>query len=204
MNKSHLLAVCIIFASLAGYTQSANATTLFGINFDFQASGEDTGGMFLQFDVDPQALPFDQWIDLTSDPSVQFDLWVSGIGALSGVALIATEEALSASSTVFGMEVYVEDANPIFPVLVGATLAFWDPIFLSINGEANDDQIRLRSDGVYVLQTRRFGRIIFQTGTWTAAMWFDSPIPAVVPIPAAVWLFGSGLGLLGWMKRKRA
>ncbi len=25
-----------------------------------------------------------------------------------------------------------------------------------------------------------------------------------VPIPAAVWLFGSGLGLLGWMKRKRA
>ena len=25
-----------------------------------------------------------------------------------------------------------------------------------------------------------------------------------IPIPAAVWLFGSGLGLLGWMKRKTA
>jgi hypothetical protein len=28
-------------------------------------------------------------------------------------------------------------------------------------------------------------------------------IRSVVPIPAAVWLFGSGLGLLGWVRRRR-
>ena len=28
--------------------------------------------------------------------------------------------------------------------------------------------------------------------------------PAVVPVPAAVWLFGSALGLLGWLRRKSA
>jgi hypothetical protein len=26
--------------------------------------------------------------------------------------------------------------------------------------------------------------------------------PVVIPVPAAVWLFGSALGLLGWMRRK--
>jgi len=36
-----------------------------------------------------------------------------------------------------------------------------------------------------------------QTGDGSQSDWIG-----VVPIPAAVWLFGSGLGLLGWMRRK--
>jgi hypothetical protein len=33
-------------------------------------------------------------------------------------------------------------------------------------------------------------------------MAIDNIVVSVVPIPAAVWLFGSGLGLLGWMRQK--
>lgn len=37
----------------------------------------------------------------------------------------------------------------------------------------------------------------------TAWAVFDGDV-AVVPVPAAVWLFGSALGLLGWLRRKNA
>ena len=32
----------------------------------------------------------------------------------------------------------------------------------------------------------------------------DGDIAAVIPVPAAVWLFASGLGLLGWLRRRGA
>jgi hypothetical protein len=30
----------------------------------------------------------------------------------------------------------------------------------------------------------------------------DLPPPSIVPVPTAFWLFGSALGLLGWIRRK--
>lgn len=51
--------------------------------------------------------------------------------------------------------------------------------------------------------------------TFESADWFDSEtdsagtqmnfsVDSVVPVPAAVWLFGSALGLLGWVRRRVA
>ena len=39
---------------------------------------------------------------------------------------------------------------------------------------------------------------------FTALIDIGSIDTAVIPVPAAVWLFGSALGLLGWVRRRRA
>jgi len=194
MSKSHLLSACIIFASLAGFTQSASATTLFGIKFDFQSMGQPTGGAFIQFAVAPLSLPFDQWIDISSATDLKVELWVEG-GFLGSASIFRDTDLV-----VLNLEVYVADLNPLFTVQLRPhvpggiyLLNFVDPGNLSRN-------FQLFNNGGYDYSP---GGGHF-SGTWTASMWFDDPIPAVIPIPAAVWLFGSGLGLLGWMKRKRA
>jgi len=43
---------------------------------------------------------------------------------------------------------------------------------------------------------------ILAEGVSPDAVGFDNLVANTIPIPAAVWLFGSGLGLLGWLRRK--
>lgn len=206
-RKSNLLRVCIVLASFAVFTPSASATTLFGINFDFQsAGGEDTGGAFLQFDVDPLALPFDQSINLTSDPSVQFNLFVQATTSpFQSFVGFATE----ASDVAFFMEIFVEDLNPLFPIqIVGDPGLSGELINFSFNsfdqfGIEWATEFVLFDDGSYVLVGQNFDNFddFSEAGTWSAGMWFDDPIPAV-PAPATGSLLGSGLALLAWMRRK--
>jgi hypothetical protein len=57
------------------------------------------------------------------------------------------------------------------------------------------DSLRLMEGGVFSENAIAGLRLTYRDAS--------SP-PAIVPIPATAWLFGSALGLLGWMRRKKA
>jgi hypothetical protein len=65
----------------------------------------------------------------------------------------------------------------------------------------------LTVSGVAVAGTG-YARLVLITGAFAGpgggAPRFDDAfmLPRAIPVPAAVWLFGSSLGLLGWMRRK--
>jgi hypothetical protein len=64
-------------------------------------------------------------------------------------------------------------------------LTYFEQTSFVVHGDGHEDTITLTSDfvgGGYNVSIAGFH---------------------AVPIPAAVWLFGSGLGLLGWMRRKQ-
>lgn len=87
-----------------------------------------------------------------------------------------------------GMGLFVFDGQEIQPViLAGEQLAgkTIDGIYIEYNQILND-----RGDVAF--------RTVFTDGS--DAIYLAS----VIPVPPAVWLFGSALGLLGWLRRKQA
>jgi hypothetical protein len=74
-------------------------------------------------------------------------------------------------------------------------------------GQFNSDDLILNPDPLSQFERKRFtldfnlnpgnASIVGVIDSWTV-------VQATVPIPAAVWLFGSALGILGWMRRKES
>jgi hypothetical protein len=91
----------------------------------------------------------------------------------------------------------------------GATLGFDATIFGSYGGGGSIS--RSITSGAWHLETfdsqweSLSSVAIFIDGIYLSdAVSIDNFTANVIPIPAAVWLFGSGLGLLGWFRRRQS
>ena len=203
----------MLMVSLAGVTPSAFATTKFGVAFDFRSydvqdannvfldtDGFDVGGAFLSFDVDPNNLPFDQWINLNTVTGFKMDVWLT---TPDRNAITFTEQDRWIDPFAAPL-VYIENLNPIFPVRFDTT--FDDFLFPFSYGDGLTSLNMLQQgtqhgtgSGIFTSSITPLG------GTWTVtAAWFDDPIPVTsVPEPAAFWLFGAGLLVLAAKARRR-
>jgi len=87
--------------------------------------------------------------------------------------------------------------------IIGWSVNASDPTASAVGDHSILDSIF--SDTIKVDQTQYCSVAACVGGSAAFALIADSPgIWSVVPVPPAIWLFGSGLGLLGWMRRKAA
>lgn len=90
--------------------------------------------------------------------------------------------------------------------LVGGTFATlgeatFDTTALGANW-VEDVTLTLNIDGGWNGQLLQFGFQNTASNFEDSGVFYDNVNLSIVPIPAAVWLFASGLGMLGWMRRK--
>jgi hypothetical protein len=118
------------------------------------------------------------YIDLSYDP-IYFQLSVNDSGEIEFWSLMLSHDGPYNNynwfmSTGFGPETRPFNMNS--PVLIGDHTSLWE------DGPGRSSE------------TQWGGDLNVPQGTWSSS---------VVPIPAAVWLFGSALACMGWLRRKQ-
>ena len=114
-----------------------------------------------------------------------------GLFSLASMDLILTDDYCV---SFWGNNARVDLADSIPPGYVGCAGDFENGVFL----EAGTHNI------VFGEEWGSLSDVYIHTHDVGSAMSVDNIVVNVVPIPAAVWLFGSGLSLLGWFRRKGA
>jgi hypothetical protein len=152
----------------------------------------------LSIDIVPgsTSTSLDVLIDFTADPTVGggIDLAFSGPIAFTGFTPSAFFNGLDTTFSGFG----TADADADFEIHFGDFAGVAGP---GVLGTLNFSQLDLGATVALAINTT--------FGDFFSAATFDPQVVAlngftVVPVPAAVWLFGSALGLLAGVRRSRA
>ncbi|MFT4580854.1 MAG: hypothetical protein ACI8XZ_000578 [Gammaproteobacteria bacterium] len=191
-------------------------TSLFVASFNAQAALVDNGAFTT--DTVNQL----DWLDLTETANESFDTVagrIAPLGDLFGWSFATQTQVTGLFDSAGGAGSYPQtgsSANAPATLLLG----LWGT--LSNNTEFNTQQslflteessgVGLHSLGFIEAFDNAFGpggsldSSVSVAGDFTSQPFIGSALvrPSIVPIPAAVWLFGSALGLLGWRHRKAA
>ena len=77
--------------------------------------------------------------------------------------------------------------------------------YLAAAGLGAGDPVTKVSLEFFATAQYSWGGNIYPNGAPSASVWFDNVTVGAVPLPPALWLFGSGLlGLIGVARRKNA
>jgi len=137
------------------------------------------GGLFQQFAASPG------------------QIWDGGVWALNDTADLMAGGQVAAVNLEWIAADGVTSLGAVFGPRITASTTVNDWNFMTVSGEA--------------IAGTAFTRLVLITGDFLpggfgGAPRFDDAFlverAAPVPVPASVWLFGSALGLLGWMRRK--
>jgi hypothetical protein len=224
--KSHqigILCISALFSSLASATIISGAVTG-GASFD-------QGGNFVKLAVpltgstpvntvgndtfqDPNLYGFDEGQNLTTTSTLEVNDLADGLGGGSGPGTIPSGVTLASHYVFFDPEATTTQVGTIsfdsdvFGVITSSEnlLASDFLIPTGINYLNPGNRGLEAGDNVTItgLQTITVDWLAFSPGDYIRVLTAFSPAGTVVPIPAAVWLFGSSLvGLIGISRRKK-
>lgn len=149
-------------------------------------------GFDLPFNVDFQ---FDEWPEVYGSPTPVFDFNTleeaqRANEAVNFVLNGVNQDNIDVKQVGPPQEAAVNEGFPLYAIGVSS-----DDSYVNWIGAAFQDNLDLWIDDFAGIQL---------TGSQNAEQAWMWAKFTVVPVPAAVWMFGSALGLLGWIRRKAA